>query len=484
MIRRERIHLLLVVCVAAIGFSLAAPRFAERLNPLTGDEPFYVMTAISLVRDHDLDEANNYAQRDYEEFYPAQPLPSDWQGWPSFPTTLPPHPAQSVLPGLHTKHGIGLSVLIALPYDAAGRTGAMAVMIVIGALVVGQMFLLARESGASVQVSAIIALALGFTLPIAPYALLIFPELPAALALIYALRRLTRQRNTVWQWMLTGMAIASMPWLHQRFAPTAAILGVFLVWELWRQRRAEIAAACGIVGLGAAGLVAYNMWLYDSPLQNRADHAGFSGFVGTINGGFGLLLDAQWGLIVNAPIYVLAIAAFPLWFRISRQRAWLALAAVLPYLLMVGAYRVWWGEWGPAARYLVPVAPLAAATLAAMWVRVGRTTRILASVVWMAGAALTFVGLADPQRFYHQPDGWNNLIGRAGEIVNLNLASKLVSFQPYALDSRADRLMAGLILALACWIAVALIYAPAGGNPPDQVGNSPTHQGNGDARRS
>ena len=482
MIRGDFARLALVVCVAAIGFTLAAPRFAERLNPLTGDEPFYVMTAISLVRDHDLDEANNYADRDYDEFYPSQPLPSDWQGWPSFPTTLPPHPAKSVLPGLHTKHGIGLSVLIALPYEVAGRAGAMVFMIAIGALVVGQMFLLALETGASMRVSAFLALGLGFTLPIAPYALLIFPELPGALAIIYAIRRLTQARNSSWQWLQTGLAIGALPWLHQRFVPTAALLGVFLLWRLWRQRGVDIAVACGIVGLSAAGLVVYNSWLYDSPLQNRADHAGFSGIAGTVNGGFGLLLDAQWGLIVNAPIYLLAIAAFPLWFRAGRQRAWLALAAVLPYLLMVAAYRVWWGEWGPAARYLVPVAPLAAATLAAMWVRVGNSTRVLTGAAWLAGALLTLIGVANPQRFYHQPDGLNHLVDRLGEILHIDLASRLVAFQPYAIGTRADRLLAGLVLALACWIAVAFVYAPARESLSGSFGGSPTPQGDGESQ--
>ncbi|GIW04201.1 MAG: hypothetical protein KatS3mg059_0821 [Thermomicrobiales bacterium] len=61
----------------------------QRLNPLTGDEPFYVMTAISLVEDGDLDETNNYANRDYERFYPAVGPTAD--GWAAYPDPLPPH---------------------------------------------------------------------------------------------------------------------------------------------------------------------------------------------------------------------------------------------------------------------------------------------------------------------------------------------------------------------------------------------------------
>lgn len=454
----ERRAFLLVIALAAMFYAALAPSFATRLDPLTGDEPFYVMTAISIVRDRDLDESNNYAERDYDEFYPSDPLPADWQGWPSFPRTLPPHAAHSVQSGLHTKHALGLSFLIAIPYSIAGRAGAMAVLIACVALLAGQMYLLAREAGANRRVAGGVALGLAITLPIAPYALLIFPELPAALALVYAIRRITAPENTVWQWLLTGLAVGGLPWLHQRFAPTAAVLGIAMLWRLWRTRDASIALACALVGLGAMSIVNYNLWLYHSPIQNVADHAGFSSPSGTVNGLFGLLLDAQWGLIINAPVYLMAIVALPRWLQINRNRALLAIAAVAPYLLEVGAYRVWWGEWGPAARYLVPVAPLAAATLAALLVTGGRIARALVAGTWVVGAVLTLIGLVDPQRFYHQPNGVNNLVSRLGEVVNMDLAGRLVAFQPYALAPREDRVMAGLLLLLAIWVASAIVY--------------------------
>ena len=38
---------------------------------ITGDEPHYLLAAHSLVYDHDLDLANNYADQDYASFYPS-----------------------------------------------------------------------------------------------------------------------------------------------------------------------------------------------------------------------------------------------------------------------------------------------------------------------------------------------------------------------------------------------------------------------------
>jgi len=301
-------------------------------------------------------------------------------------------------------------------------------------------------------------LALTTTLPIAPYALLIFPELPAALALTYAIRRLSAPCNRGWQWLSTGGAVAFLPWLHQRFVPVAAVLGAVLLWRYWRSRDASVAVACVIVTIGATSLLNYNWWLYDSPMQNVADHAGFSSTAGTINGLVGLLLDAQWGLVINAPVFLVAIVALPRWLQVDRDRALLAIAVVTPYLVLVGAYRVWWGEWGPAARYLVPVVPLAAGPLAALLATSGRIVRAVVAGAWLIGAALSIIGFADPQRFYHQPDGVNNLIARAGDLLHVDVAGHLVSFQPYALSPRADRVMAGLWLFLAIWMVSALVY--------------------------
>src|SRR5438045_7889459 len=52
----------LAVCaVAFVLFAACIPRITTRLDPVTGDEPFYLITAYSLLHDHDIDETNNFA---------------------------------------------------------------------------------------------------------------------------------------------------------------------------------------------------------------------------------------------------------------------------------------------------------------------------------------------------------------------------------------------------------------------------------------
>lgn len=452
-----RAALLAVMGVTAIFYAAMLSPVLEHLDPITGDEPFYVMTAISIVRDRDLDETNNYANRDFEEFYPEEPLPAGWRGWPAFPRELPPHPAISEREGLHTKHGLGLSFLIAIPYAIAGRIGPMLIVMLAAVLLSGQMFLLARESGAPERIAAISSIALAVTMPIAPYALLIFPEIPAALLIIYAARRLSATSNLAWQWLGTGAAIGFLPWLHQRFAVVSAIFAAILLYRLVQSRKRSGAIALIPVALGGFSIIGYNVWLYGQFTQNTADHAGFSGPTGTLNGLAGLLLDAQWGLLVMAPLTVICLAAIPVWARANRRMATIVALAVVPYLLIVGAYQVWWGEWGPAARYLVPVVPLLAAPLAT-WLKHGSVAQwAVASGAWLFGMVLTVIGFANPQRWYHHPDGINKLYADIGDRLGFDFAGRLIPYQFYSPATQAERIalavLAGLaIVLLSAWI--------------------------------
>ncbi len=456
------------VLVGAIVFAFLLalwPRFAERLDPLTGDEPFYVMTSISLLHDRDLDESNNYeaviVQGDAGPYTlyafdaslnPDDPLPANWQGWPSPPRLVGAHAATTTKPGLYTKHAIGLSALIAVPWELAGRFGANLVVMLAAALLAGQMFLLGRESGAGPSLAGLIAIGLAVAIPLGPYSLLLFPEIPAALLLIYAVRR-ANAPNAAWQWLLCGCAVGFLPWLHQRFAPTAVVVSIIIFIRILQSRDVLYNAALALIpiGIGGVGLLFYNQWLYGVPLQRSEDHAGFNRFIGTLNGGFGLLLDAQWGLLITAPVFLLALAAVPRWLRDYSYVANVAVAAVAPYLIVVAAYKVWWGEWGPPARYLVPVVPLAAGPLAA-WLRTASTSwRIATYGLWSVGLLATIVGYQDPQRFYHHPDGVNNLIVTLGDQLHLNAQRVLVAFQPYSIAPASARV----------WISVALLVTLA-----------------------
>lgn len=455
--RHERVAVCFAGLSVIVALCMILPNWLERLNPMTGDAPFYVMTAISIINDGDIEESNNYITdpdnpgmvRFADQLYPDREPGDEWRGWPSYPDLVQPHQAHTERAGLYSKHGVGLPLLIALPYAIGERLAVELLLIGIAALLTGQMVLLVIRSGSPAWTAVAIAIGLALSMPIGPYSLLIFPEVPAALLLVYAVRRLSADENELWQWVLAGLAIGYLPWLHQRFIPSAVFLALYALARTVSLRRAKPAIAClGPIAIGGFGLLGYNFWLYGGPIQNTADHAGFSDLGGTVNGAFGLLLDAQWGLLIVAPLMLLAIAALPTWLARDRRTALVALGACIPYLAVVAAYRVWWGEWGPPARYLAPVVPFAAASLGA-WIASKPARRLtIAGLFWLPGMVLTIIGYVNPQRFFHQPDGFNKLVGRVDEALSTGISDLLVSFQPYAKESFTERATISLALVL------------------------------------
>jgi hypothetical protein len=230
-------------------------------------------------------------------------------------------------------------------------------------------------------------------------------------------------------------------------------------WWTGRRDRASLAAFASIA-LGGVSLVLFNLWLYGSPIQPPKNHDGFNSIAGSVNGAFGLLLDAQWGLWTVAPLMILALAATPHWRAASPRTFPVAALALAPYLFVLAIYSVWWGSWGPPARYLVPLVPFAAGSLAAWLVQASRAGRVVAAAFWCAGCVLTLIGLRDPQRFYHQPDGDNHLVRHLGDWLDIDLAGRLVAFQtldPSPLRERVVASVADLSLLLICVVLMWIL---------------------------
>ncbi|MDQ6908216.1 MAG: hypothetical protein M3176_15450 [Chloroflexota bacterium] len=461
-----------VFIAAFLLFAACIPRITTRLDPVTGDEPFYLMTAYSLLHDRDIDETNNFAARDWLRFYPSYPLAKDWQGWPGISPNLPPHGSKTYRAGLYSKHGLGIPALILAPFALRGRTGVVLLYNLMAAGVAANIYLLARTVAARHRALIVTALLMA-SVPLATYAFLIFPEMPAALMLVYAVRRLLAPTNTRWQWALVGLSVGYLPWLHARFIGVVAGLALIFAWRhlrtAWRPALFGIVPAVALLGL----FEAYSLIFYHFPVPNRQDHAGFSTPIGTVNGFFGSLLDGQWGLFIVAPVYLLATAALVLYLRAHRRNGISLLCVLVPYAMTISAYLVWWGEWGPAARYWTAALPLLALPLAWWWETAARAhPRGAASLLGIVGAwglFWTAGWLRQPQWLYNQPDGRNNLLMHWLGGFGKHLASLLPAYQFYAASPVGTRILWGvavILLGVAAGSQMTLLMLPAGDAPP------------------
>ncbi|GIW08683.1 MAG: hypothetical protein KatS3mg060_3488 [Dehalococcoidia bacterium] len=436
----------LLIAVGVTGLYWAVlPHRLDALRPLatpvpapTGDEPYYLEMALSLLRygSLELTRARSIDQL-YSEFYP-EPLLGH----------------QATSPRGHvSKHYPGLSVLIAPLYLAgdllgggaygAGRFAVALALGGVGGLVALNVFLLAREAGGGTRWSAVVAIVLAMTSPLLSYSFLIFPELPAALLTVYAFRR-ARLTNGAGQTFLAGAAIGLLPWLQPRFLLLSLALALW--FTIGRRRTArEVARLLVPATFSAVGFVLYDLWAFGSPLPNSGDHAGFGGIEQIGFGVAGLLLDQQWGLLIYGPIFLLVAAGLPP-LVVSRRRDALGLLLVtLPYFLLIAAYRHWWGEWGPPARYLTPLVPLAALPLAAArperWWQ-----RVIVAVLALPSLAVGALFIVWPETMYNHPTGQGHLWLRLAELGLPNLVPYLPSF----VAPRADD-----TLLMTLWIVLA-----------------------------
>ncbi len=448
-----------VFAITFVVLAIFVPRITTYLNPTTGDEPFYLMTAISLIRDGDLNECNNYIQHDEAAIYPSfygvsstgsgyVNFPADWRGWPGSPFPLPPHPA-IISPAsrqcssnynqypvnydnpngeLYSKHGLGLSLLVAPAFAIGGRIVVVFFLCLLGAMLAANVYLLARESVVNVGAAVLTWVAFAFTVPQMPYSFLIFPELPAALLTLYAFRRIRRWKNNLWQVIGMGLCVAFLPWLHYRFAPICVGLAIYYIYQMRRHRKDPGSKLIrnnvllgGIVGVSAVLLMLLFFTRYGTPWPNGSDHAGINDVAGTLRGAVGLFLDQQWGLFVASPIFILLLVGIILMWVMPgwrRDLGWIAAVSV-PYFLVIANYAQWWGEWCPPGRYLESILPLFALPFAISLDNIkGVIYRGIYGVLLLLSLLTMWGFLYQPQWMYNQPVVSGALNGKAELLVH------------------------------------------------------------------
>jgi hypothetical protein len=144
----------------------------------TGDEPHYLVVAESIAYDRDVDLANDYASPDrISRIYPV---------WPLDPAL---HAADYTGSGeLRPLRGVGLPALLAPAVALGGLTGARLVMVLVAALLADQLYRLLRALGFRRRYRALAWAAAVFCLPLLVFSSQIYPEPPAALLVVVAIR--------------------------------------------------------------------------------------------------------------------------------------------------------------------------------------------------------------------------------------------------------------------------------------------------------
>ncbi|MGH9013541.1 MAG: hypothetical protein ACRDZ1_06350 [Acidimicrobiia bacterium] len=461
--RRLAIVMALVALVVAAWVSPVVGVRAARSGQTTGDEPHYLLTALSLAEDRSLDVADERARLAYVDFHEsALPLQERVR---EDGRALSPH--DPLLPAL-----------LAGPMALGGWVAAkLALAVLAGALAATMVWIAVRRFAVPLGVAVLAVLAFALAAPLAFYGTQVYPELPAALAVALAVGALTGPLRRSGLVVLAACVVA-LPWLSVKHVPVAAALLAVALVRLWR--RGEQGAAAVLAGGLAAGAAVYlvaHQVLYEGWTVYASGHH-FSGGETTVIGRdpdyfgrsrrlLGLLTDRGFGLAAWQPAFLLAVPALVALVR-ARPRGWAALAVPLAagWLNATFVARTMHGWWWPG-RQVVVVLPCAVLAVAWWTARYERARRWL-----LAGAVIGVVTM-----------GWltvEGLLGHRRIVVDFEQTANPI-YRLWRLALPDDRrLPTGTEALRALWYAAVALLAvwgwrslTPGAEPPAHVPSAP-----------
>ena len=352
--------LLLLGAVVAGWTMLGVPAHATYGARVTADEPQYLLTAVSLGQDGDLDISDELAAEAYRPFHRVdidpQTFPLDEAG-------------RQVSP-----HDPLLPAILAGPVRFGGWPAAKVTLALLAAaLAMTTAWTAVVRFGVRRRVALLTVGAFACSAPLATYATQVYPETPAALATMVAVAASTGKldRRGV---VLLVVAVVCLPWLSVKYAPVAASLALVGLWRLRGRFGAQVLGVAALVLAGVAYLVVHRAVYGGWTSYATGDHFAATGeltvigsdpdYLGRSRRLVGLLVDRDFGL----GAWMIGWLALP--FAVGallrrRPPHWAALAAPLAagWLTATFVALTMHGWWWPG-RQLVVVLPVAVIVVA------------------------------------------------------------------------------------------------------------------------
>jgi len=357
----------LLFLVALIIFSLGGFILQLRGANFSGDEPHYLLIAHSLLVDHDFDLANNYEQRDYQQYLGPGII-------------IEPHTVPGARSGSRLSfHSPGVSFLI-LPFYWFGRLLGSSALVFFprlglslwGALFCWQIFLFFREKGWGERLALKLWAISALTSPIFFYSFHLYPEIIIACLSLVIFRWLNKFTDLKpRQLALSGLFLSFFLWFH-------SIKYIFIIIPFFIFALLKILKTSGWLKnlslfftpflAGATGYFIFQKALYGSFNPTSVSWQGAMGsqeslaflkFVlfsipfrfrwETLAGYF---LDQRDGLLPYAPVYFFAFVGLLTMLRQKNKLAWLIIFLTWPYFLF-SAFLTQRTGYAPQARPLV-----------------------------------------------------------------------------------------------------------------------------------
>ena len=363
---------------------------------------------------------------------------------------------------IYSIHAPGLPALVAPVFAVFGYTGVKAGLILLSACATGLVWLIAWRCTGQPGASWFGWATVTCSTPFFFHAFSVYPDTPGAAISALGIWPLVDERaRRPGRLFGVGLAIATLPWLHTRFALLAATLTLVIAARVVTMPDAikRLAALCVVPLLSAAAWFLFFWWIYGTP-SPAAPYGGTSqAELAFLPAGLaGLPFDQQFGLIPNAPVFLCAALGFVAMIRHGYRRlaAELLIVAV-PYFLVVAAFPMWWAGYSAPSRFLISLTLLLGAP-AAVWFATRKTDAArIVGVALLVLSALITISIASVDRgalLFNTRNGFSLLLLRIAPVVDLTrgLPSSFQTPPPMVAFHAAIWL-----LAIACPPAIAVL---------------------------
>ncbi len=360
--RRRLLQAILLVALLATAIAASAiPARSTYGAQVSVDEPQYLMTALSLGNDLNLDIDDEIAGGEYLDFHE---VPLNTQ-------TINLRPdGQRISP-----HDPLLPAILALPMRLGGWQAARATLSVLAGLLAGAtLWLAVVRLGVAAWTATWVVGALSAAPPLVSYGSQVYPEVPAALAMVLAVGAVlgSPSRRSL---LLFTLATTALCWLSVKYVPTTLVLVLLGLRRLVRtnHRAAALGVATALTALGIVYLTVHQRVYGGWTVYAAGDHFVASEFqvIGTnpdlwgrSRRLLGLLVDRSFGLAPWTPAW-LTLSGFLAAFVRRRPDGWdlLALPFAAGWATATWVALTMHGWWWPG-RQLVVVLPLAIVLIA------------------------------------------------------------------------------------------------------------------------
>jgi hypothetical protein len=366
-----RRRILLLFLASFLVYQAAALILVSKGTSFSGDEPYYLLTAHSLLRDGDINLANNYAQQDYFHFYSKKDHPRlklgiygrkgrEGEGT-IYPINLP-----------------GISVLM-LPFYwlsqlVSGKwlTFILKTSLSLWASLLGlQVYLYAREVWERERLSLGLWALYAFSAPILFYAVHLYPEVPIALFAFYVFRKVSgRTALSTAGLILCGLLLGLFPWFGLKYSfffyPLFLVSLYFLLKEHKVRLKALAFAVPPLISMALFYIFVYSLYgtfspiaVYEGVMSPERTEA-FRQLLlsipvrARIDAFLDYFLDQRDGLLLYSPLYFFSFLGLVEVWRRKKRDFWALAFIGLPFLLNYALFTHRQGA-APQGRVLTPL---------------------------------------------------------------------------------------------------------------------------------